>query len=245
MSDRFFLSGPWDAELVLRGAEAHHLGRVLRAVPGTVVELFDGAGSSAGAEVVSVGKRDVTLRLTSPIVREVKPEFEITLAVAPPKGDRFRWLIEKATELGVDRFIPLRTSRTVVDPGAGRLDKLRQVVLEACKQCRRNRLMVIDEMISLPELIQASHRGTELTLFGDVRGPRVSAELSARRSADQSLFAVIGPEGGFTPEEVSELVAAGAFPASIGPYVLRVETAAIAFASVFCGERMSLAAENT
>src|SRR5690606_38633593 len=130
-------------ELTLTGSEAHHLSHVLRLGPGAIVTLFDGEGNEAVAEVISTGKRDVRLKQHSFANRFDPTDVSITLAVAPPKGDRFRWMVEKATELGVARLVPLLTTRTIVDPRESKLDKLRQTVIAACKQCGRSRLMEI------------------------------------------------------------------------------------------------------
>src|SRR5690348_3502986 len=113
MSERFYLPEPLDRPTVaLSGSEAHHLAHVLRLGVGATVTLFDGAGTAAEAEVLSVSKREVILRPRN-VLHEPLSRRLVTLAVAPPKGDRFRWIVEKATELGVDRLVPLLTKRTV------------------------------------------------------------------------------------------------------------------------------------
>lgn len=244
MLDRFYLSGPWEPEVVLEGPEAHHLGRVLRAGPGTRVELFDGAGSWAQAEVVNVGKRDVELRLITAVMRDPDPRWEVTLAVAPPKGERFRWLVEKATELGVDRIVPLRTQRTVVEPGVNKLDKLRQVALEACKQSRRNRLPRIDDLVSLEDWLHQSGNAFHRRYYGDQHGGSLTAEPPFVERGTCAAMAMIGPEGGFTPQEMEKLDAIGVVPISLSSQVLRIETAAIAFAVVLCDKVSTILGEN-
>ncbi|MCA8997649.1 MAG: 16S rRNA (uracil(1498)-N(3))-methyltransferase [Planctomycetaceae bacterium] len=232
MLDRFFFDGPWNAEVNLSGQDAHHLGRVLRAQPGQQVELFDGQGTFALATVRSVSKRGVQLQLASAPQKTVRQFPSLTLAVAPPKGERLRWLIEKSTELGVDRLIPLQTERTVVHPGDRKLDKLRQVVIEACKQCRRNWLMQIEELTPLPEFLAECLSNGSRVFVGDQNGQPWADEGGDWNATKQPSVAIVGPEGGLSSEELVSLEEAGAIPISVAPHILRVETAAIAIATL-------------
>ena len=108
------------------------------------MELFDGRGKSATAEILAVHKKAVDLKILH-TTETPPPDCRVILASAVPKGDRFRWLVEKAVELGVDRLIPLVTERSVVKPGVGKREKMEQTVIEASKQCGRNWLMAIEE----------------------------------------------------------------------------------------------------
>jgi 16S rRNA (uracil1498-N3)-methyltransferase len=167
--------------------------------------------------------------------KEPKPtsatRVQVTLATAVPKVDRMRWLVEKATELGVERLIPLQTSRSVVAPGAVKLDKLRQAVIEACKQSGRNRLMTVDSLTSWKQFV-AEVMPAQATLVADRGGlPLPSLELPALPKTPVLL--VIGPEGGLSPAEIHEAVEAGARTVSLGTNILRIETAALALAAVF------------
>ena len=118
MIDRFYHPQAWDSRVTLDETEATHLYRVLRKQPGDEVELFNGRGEACRATVVSVEKKQVQLEPKRVRIDETGPSG-VTLALAPPKGDRFRWVIEKATELGVDEIVPLLTERTVVEPRGG------------------------------------------------------------------------------------------------------------------------------
>jgi 16S rRNA (uracil1498-N3)-methyltransferase len=143
MADRYFSDEPLQGEAVtLRGSEAHHLLHVMRAKAGAEIIVFDGHGGEWWAEITKLGRAEVELALRKhrAVERELAAEF--TLAVALPKGDRQRWLIEKAVELGVSRVIPLTTARSAAsaaEPPA----KLCRYVIEASKQCGRNRLLEI------------------------------------------------------------------------------------------------------
>lgn len=228
MSDRFFYSGGFETEkITLTGTEAHHLLHVLRAQPGTRIELFDGKGQVVAGDVVKVGRKEAEIRLgdrcISPILRG------LTLMTAVPKGDRFRWLVEKATELGVVRLIPLSTERSVVMPRETKLQKMEQTVIAACKQSGRNWLMPIEDMLTLEAALQQLPE-TEQLLVAHPGG----SSLSERSwSPEQDCTLVIGPEGGFTAGEHSLLESANADVFSLGETILRTETAAIACASWF------------
>ncbi|MCA9117460.1 MAG: 16S rRNA (uracil(1498)-N(3))-methyltransferase, partial [Planctomycetaceae bacterium] len=141
MASRYFVEQlEAAAEVELEGNEAHHLLHVVRLRPGERVLLFDGKGTDADAVIVATSRRKVELRVEE--LRRHLPEASgLTLAVAPPKGERLRWMVEKLTELGVSRWVPLLTERGVVSPGEGRQSKMPQWVIEAARQCGRHHLM--------------------------------------------------------------------------------------------------------
>ena len=225
------------AEIELTGAEAHHALHVLRMKPGQVVELFDGRGGVGPAEIVAIGRRSLTLRV-SEVRRDAEPSGGgLVLGVAVPKGDRFRWLVEKATELGVSTLVPLELERSVVDPGAGKLDKLRQTVVAACKQSGRNRLMEIAEPLSWQRFLDQTCAGR--TLLVAHPGGDFLASVLGDASPETRWAAAIGPEGGFTDAEIEQARSRGAMIVALGGGILRIETAAVAIAAVFdaMGER--------
>ncbi|WP_166826791.1 RsmE family RNA methyltransferase [Thalassoroseus pseudoceratinae] len=230
--DRFFAAElDWNAPSVtLDEMEARHLSKVLRKNVGEMVEVFDGNGRSVTASVERIEKRKVTLQIDEKLPTEPITTPTLTLAVAPPKGDRFRWLVEKATELGVDQLIPLETRRGVVNPRDGKLDKMRQTVIAACKQSRRNRLMEITAPTAWDELLEKWV--PKCTCW--VAHPTGTDWQAANWETDAAEhLIVIGPEGGLTNGEVDQAMAAGATPISLGPRILRIETAALAVAAVF------------
>lgn len=228
MSDRFYVQGEWNESVTLTGSEAQHLSKVLRKQVGDSVELFDGRGWSANAIVKEVSRREVELTLETEPTQSAIPKYKLVLAVAPPKGDRFRWLIEKATELGVHAVIPVQTERSVVRPGETKLEKLHQTMIAACKQCGRNQFMEIGAPTTLAQLCE-SHNPRQAAYFGAIPAPE-QTETPRVSSAETTLF--IGPEGGFSDEEINSLLSINAQPISVSPYVLRVETASIAVISV-------------
>lgn len=229
MSDRFFADSDFATDTVeLTGSELHHLSHVMRKRAGDVVTVFNGRGKEAEAEIVETSRRSASLRVIA--VREIPPDHgrRVTLAVSIPKGDRFRWLAEKATELGVQRIIPLQTERTVVDPRAGKLDKIRQAVIETAKQCRAGRLTEITVVTSWADFLA----GKPSQLFLAHPGGKPLATAIAELPREQELTFAIGPEGGFTADEIAQAEAGGAIPIDLGPRILRIETAAIAVAAL-------------
>jgi len=229
MSQRYFLAQPPEGHTaVLTGDEARHLSRVMRAKPGDRLTLFDGAGHSWPATISSIDRNRVELTLGEVVSEPTSTNRAVTLAVALPKGDRQKWLIEKLTELGVTRLIPLRCTRSVAEPTATALDRMRRGVIEACKQCGRSRLLEIAPSQSLTTLL-ASKTGTNLRLLTDPEGMPF-ATIDADGSSD--LLVLIGPEGGFTPDEITAAKAAGFIRVSLSRQILRIETAAIALAAI-------------
>lgn len=226
----------------LNSDEAHHFLHVLRGRENTEIEVFDGGGRVAIARVAASGRGRVVLGL-----REVRiippPAVEIVLYQALPKGARWDWLIEKATEIGASRIVPLITERSEVRPAGrgetgGAPERWRRIALSAAKQCGIARL---------PEIKAAVRPGDWAALFADsdrvLMGVLDPAVPSLRRvlealrlSAPARLGILIGPEGDLTPAEISAATGAGALPVSFGPNTLRVETAAIFALSVVRNE---------
>lgn len=227
MTNRYFVAGPIGSErAVIDGPEAHHLLHVMRSKVGDQVVLFDGSGWEFSASVAKLGRSSVELDVLSRADVNRELPFELTLGVALPKGDRQRWLIEKAVELGVTRVVPLITQRGVAQPNATALDRLRRAVVEASKQCGRNRLMTIEAPSQLADYVLAdSSIGRRWIAHPDGESQSVLA------AADSPAFLAIGPEGGFTDEEVVAALAANWQLINLGPRTLRIETAAIALVS--------------
>jgi 16S rRNA (uracil1498-N3)-methyltransferase len=234
-----FVADP--ASPVLDAESAHHLLDVLRLRPGELVVASDGRGSWAPCRVTSgSGRGDARHRDPAAILAvdgevTVTPEVEpsLTVAFAPVKGDRPEWVVQKLTELGVDRIVPITTRRSVVrwdgDRAARSVDRLSRVAREAASQCRRTRLPQIGPVSSLGEL--AGLAGGQAALAHPGGAPP---------SLDHPVIA-IGPEGGWDGEEL-----AGDVPTvGLGPTVLRAETAAIVAGTLLCGLRSVLIAPCT
>ena len=229
MPRRFFSEADVSSDrLQLTGKEAHHLQRVLRMQPGESVWLFDGQGREVLAEIVSIDRDAVQLQVVERRLAASDAGLPVTIATGVPKGDRFRWLIEKATELGVQRIVPLITQRSIVDPGLGKLDKLRQTIVEACKQCGRTRLMELTDPLSWRDCLTQEFPGRDAWIAHPTGTPVAATGATAQLPP---LY-LVGPEGGFTETEVAEALAAGARPMQLGPRILRIETAVVAIATL-------------
>ncbi len=224
MSQRFFVDHPiTGTQVQLTGDEAHHLVRVMRVAVGDVFWLFDGSGTDFEGRIVAKSKQAVEFEVLSSRPGRMAVR-EVTIAVALPKGDRQHWLVEKLTELGVAKLIPLASERSVANPDAA-AERMRRWMIEASKQCERSRLMEIAPPCSISEL--AAMDETDVARY--VAHPSGGSISSADSN---KLLIAIGPEGGFTDAEVSALISAGFAPISLGPHILRVETAAIAAAAI-------------
>ncbi len=228
MSERFYLNSPLAEGLVeLDGAEAHHLFQVCRLRPGDVVSLFNGDGREYQGRIDSATKKAVLIVVDTISAPARELPFSLEIAAPLPKGDRTQFLIEKLTELGVTAFVPLLTQRSVIHPGDGKLERLERYVIEASKQCGRNRLMRIEPP----------------THWRDYRNPRGMDELrliahpggDARPAAHASVRCVLGPEGGLTAQELGEADAAGWLRLGLGACILRIETAALVAAARLIG----------
>jgi 16S rRNA (uracil1498-N3)-methyltransferase len=227
VSDRFFVEFPLvPGPVTLDGDEAHHLASVGRARPGDRVRLFNGDGREYPAVIVRIDRRTADLDVAPPECPERELSFSLEVAAPLPKGDRAQFLVEKLTELGVTRFVPLQTRRSVVHLRESKQDKLRRWVVEASKQCGRNVLMEVMPLMPW----DAYHAGTDrsaVRLLADLTGePRNRMQVRGDR------VVAVGPEGGFTEEETAAACAAGWVKVGLGPRILRVETAAVALAAL-------------
>jgi 16S rRNA (uracil1498-N3)-methyltransferase len=230
MSNRYFVDSPIAGHSVmLVGTEAHHLAHVMRSRVGDFIVLFDGSGWEFTAQVQRLGKQGVELAiLTRERIDRELPQ-EVHLAVALPKGDRQAWLVEKAVELGVASLIPLITERSVAQPVEKALARLRRGVIEASKQCGRNRLMKIDGPLTWEELMRRNSSDALRWVAHPGGQPAGSLLRTLATSPGQSNCAclAIGPEGGLTDLEIHQGVSAGWQLVDLGPRILRVETAAV------------------
>jgi 16S rRNA (uracil1498-N3)-methyltransferase len=207
---------------------AHHL-QVLRLAPGAQITLFNGEGGEATAVLSTVERRRASaeIKLFSP--HEVELPYAVMLAQALPEGAKMDWIVEKAVELGAAAIQPLAARRSVVRLSAERAERKaahwRGIVIAACEQCGRNRLPHLAEPSEFSSWItqQDLHRRILLS-------PRATESLSdwARHHPPQPVTLVIGPEGGFSDEEEAMAHKNGALPLSMGPRVLRTETAGLA-----------------
>jgi len=201
--------------------QSNYLGNVMRLGPGGKLLVFDGRSGEWLAEVEEAGRKRMTLAVRSP-TRPQESVPDLWLAFAPVKRGRVDWLVEKAVELGVARLLPVVTRRTIVD--RLNLDRMRAHIIEAAEQCGRTALAQIDAPIRLDALAGQLEAGRHI-YFADENG----GEAPSAAFAPGPALILTGPEGGFTPEEGAMVRSlAAARPISLGPRILRAETAALA-----------------
>jgi 16S rRNA (uracil1498-N3)-methyltransferase len=228
MAERYYVRCPLGpGPVTLDGDEAHHLRAVCRARPGDLVTLFNGDGREYAAAVTAVERRHVDLEVTASSAPARELPHALTLAAPLPKGDRAALLVEKLTELGVTTFQPLRTRRSVVHPGEGKAEKLQRQVIEASKQCGRNVLMGVADLAPWEAWATRADLPRQRLLAHPTGEPWRPDLLRPEDSV-----AAVGPEGGFTDEEVALARNAGWRVVALGPRILRVETAALAVAAL-------------
>jgi 16S rRNA (uracil1498-N3)-methyltransferase len=229
---RLFVTGPLDqgATVTIEGGQAHYLARVMRLAPGDCVILCDDATGEWAAEATAVGKRDVALCCVERLrPRESVPDFWLCPALL--KKDRFDVVLEKACELGVDRIRPVLTRRCVAD----RLnpDRARATLVEAAEQCARTALPACDAPVPLAALLAEWPADRTLFFADETGGAPAAASFQAHRGPAAML---VGPEGGFDPAERDAIRAhPAAVAVSLGPRILRGETAAIAACALWMG----------
>lgn len=208
--------------LTVEGDRAHYLLHVLRLRPGSRLRLFNAEAGEWQASIASVTRRRAELRLEDQL-RQPQPELGPALVFAPIKRNRLDWLVEKAVELGVSRLVPVLTRRTIVRPESGA--RLRTIAVEASEQCGRLTVPEVAEPQPL-EVWLAGRRSGEILLFADEAGG--GRPVGAALARDPAMELLVGPEGGFEPEEAERLRATpGVTPVSLGPRILRAETAAL------------------
>lgn len=218
------LGGP---RLTLTGPEHRHIGLVLRARPGDALTLFDGAGGEVEAEVIRVERSETELALGARHT-VAGPAVSLTLLCAVPRGPRMDLLVQKTSELGVARIIPVITARSVVRPGAeaGKRARWEKIAREAARQCGRADLPIVDPPVGLVEALAGpALPARRMALFEGERARSLRAALAGAEPAATALL--VGPEGGFAPDELAVARAAGFEAVGLGERILRVETAAI------------------
>ena len=209
------------ARVEMDAAQANYLGNVMRMKEGSQLLLFDGASGEWLAKVEQAGKRRMTLSVVEP-TRSQQSVPDLWLAFAPVKKGRVDWLVEKAVELGVARLLPVVTQRTIVDKL--NLERMRSHIVEAAEQCGRTALAGIDEPAKLEAFLKGRDPARTL-YFADETG----GEPAAKTFEPGPSLILTGPEGGFTPDEAAAIRAApNARAISLGPRILRAETAALA-----------------
>lgn len=234
---RIFVKDVTGGEITISGGDANHLARSLRARRGDRITAVDGTGNCAVVELIDFDREKIIARRVSEIQRGVNGG-RIILADCLPKHNRFDNIIEKATELGVDRIEPLISERTIARPGDGaraelKLERWRRIAKEAAEQCARDTIPIIADICTLDEWLKKISPLDENTLllfcWEKETATTVRKVLSnfADADSDKNIIVLIGPEGGFSDREARDIKLSGAVSVTLGRRVLKTDTAAI------------------
>lgn len=235
---RFYCPAPLvaGASVDLPTAVAHHL-HVIRLQPGAPLTLFDGTGGQYHASLLDLSKKHASARIDAFEAVEAEAPYAVTLAQGLPEGSKMDWIVEKAVELGAVAIQPLAAQRSVVRLSGERADKRQAhwqgVIVSASEQCGRNRLVQLHALAETRSWLgQPAGAGQRILL-----SPRADASLAewARTTPQREVTLLVGPEGGFSPEEEQAALSAGALALSMGPRVLRTETAGLAALALLAG----------
>jgi 16S rRNA (uracil1498-N3)-methyltransferase len=222
------------ALLTLPEHSAHHAREVLRLAPGAAIQVFDGAGLEFAASIERLTRREVTVRLGARVEPRPESPLRLVLALSPLKGDRMELVIQKATELGVSEIRPVVTART--DAAArpalhgSRQERWEKVASGAAEQCGRAVVPAVSPTTTLKQLLELPIEGRRILLL-ETPGLPALASLERARSA----LLLVGPAGGWEAAEAQALAGAGFQAVSLGPRILRAETAAVAAVALLQG----------
>jgi 16S rRNA (uracil1498-N3)-methyltransferase len=215
---------------VLEGEPHHYLAKVLRLRRGDAIAVFDGLGHEIESRILDLDARTTTLLLGERRTAAPPCSVRITLFQAVPRGERMDMLVQKTTELGVTRIVPVVVARSVVRPAINRLGRWQTIAREAARQCGRADVPDILAPVALRQALEgeaASLRDNVRLLLDENESPERRPLRHALSGTDKTVALLVGPEGGLAPEENELARAHGFVPVGVGPRVLRVETAAI------------------
>lgn len=224
---RFFIDGTADGRAYIAGADALHIAKALRMRPGEALTLCDGKGTDFDGVLETVTDRQVTVRISASRPSQAEPTLAVTLYQGLPKGDKMDWIIQKAVELGVTAVVPVATRRSVArleEKTDKKQERWQRIAAEAAGQCGRGMLPSVERPLSWSQAL--SRLSGEPALVFYEGGGRPLRELVTPSTRRLSVF--VGPEGGFDPEEIDAIRRQGGGVATLGPRILRCETAPLA-----------------
>lgn len=220
-----------DSEIILDSEESHHISRVLRMKSGDRIFIFDGKGAEWECEITNLDKNTVSTSILHKLDETVESPLHLTLACSLLKSDKFDWIVQKSTELGVTRIVPLNTKHIDIRLRDEKTDKLitrwKRISLEALKQCGRRCTVEITQPTSFTDFCKPDLR-TDTTLIFSEKGGRELKEVKSTIGSLDQLSICVASEGGWSDEELSLAENRNFIPISLGPRILRAETAAIA-----------------
>jgi len=220
----------------ITGPDAHHLTRVLRLSPGAEVLLLDGSGRMFRAEVRETGRERVRAVVTGEVGAPAEPGVRVTLVQALAKGDRMDTVVQKATEIGVARIVPVTSERVVVNlepqKAGRRRERWQRIATEAAEQCWRPRVPEVHPVIGFKEALDLVPEAALPLFFWERERQVALKDVLRSRPPAEDVFVFIGPEGGFTEGEAAAAAARGAVSVSLGPRLLRTDTAGLIAAAL-------------
>ena len=221
------------SKAVVKGSDAHHIKNVLRLKPGDKIGLFDGTGLNYETRIVTLLPKSVEVSVVRSFPSATEPSVDITVAQALLKDRKMDLLVRQLTELGITRWIPFIAKRSVPRPDKKRLftrtERWKKIAKEAVKQCKRSCPLKIGATVSFKEVLNLGKDSDLKIVFWEEESKPVSQELSVSNAKPaEKIFILLGPEGGFTLNEVENAKASGFITAALGPRILRSETATIA-----------------
>ena len=240
---RLFYPGKLAQTIAIRGSDAHHITRVLRSKLGQEVVVVDNENQAARMRLAAFSSQAITLELIEKIPLASESSAQITLAMCILKGDKTELVLQKATELGVQKFIPLVSENCVpnYDPAKqeDKRERWQRIADEAAKQCGRNSLMEVAPLTPLMNFLSDFPVGDTLIFCYENETRRPLGEV-LRNLTDDNYVLLIGPEGGFAPAEALAIEGKGGISVTLGPRILRAETAAIAAVAILQHDRGDL-----
>jgi 16S rRNA (uracil1498-N3)-methyltransferase len=234
---RFFIPSSQikDNQAILRGNDRRHLVNVLRQGVGDEITVLNGKGQEYLAKIIRVDPEEVTAELLEETNRPAEPKVWLNLIQSLPKLDKFEWIIQKNTELGVSRFQPMITERSMVklkeDFQGRKEERWRKIIQEAAEQSGRKIVPELAPVKSWDETLKGLEGDLTLIPWEGERERSLKRILSEFNTVPERITIIIGPEGGFSQKEVDEAIQKGAVPVTLGPRILRTETAGLVVAT--------------
>lgn len=240
---RFFVDGELAGTVAITGPDARHIGRVLRLGPGAEIIVADKAGRIGRAVITAVTPAAVNAEVRELLAADHEPPVRVSLAQGLPKGDKLEYIIQKAVELGAAAVVPLACENCTVRydeaKRGSRRDRWQKIAAEAAKQCGRGAVPAVAPVASLAAALAGADEDTALIMLYEGEGGRPLADILAGCAASSYLL-LVGPEGGFSQAEAVLCRARGAQVATLGPRILRTETASLAALAIVLYEKGDL-----
>jgi len=241
--------------IVITGEDVRHIKNVLRSKQGDILSLSDGSGREYETIIEKLDKESILVRIKNTDMNKTEPPLYITLFQGIPKGDKMEYIIQKCVEVGVSRFVPVLTGRTVVKldskkDSAAKTARWRRIALEAAKQCDRGIIPVVEEPVGMDDALKLSETcGLKIIPYEEETEGSLRKCLESWKQKhlnekgdlpqafnEKSIAVFIGPEGGFEPGEVDKAAGHGFVPVTLGPRILRTETAGLVVSSIIMYE---------